>query len=109
MWEKFNEDRYIEESISKHRFYLDELDNMNPYKLFNYLLQCNETSLNTLILWDVLKLLNGKKTKLVLYTYDAILLDVCKEEKEILNKINSIFLKYELKVNLKNGRSYDFE
>ena len=35
------------------------------------LLQNLETSTNVCILWDILKLLRGKKTKLVLYTYDA--------------------------------------
>ena len=48
---------------------------MNPQKLFNYILQNLETSTNVLILWDILCILRGYKTKLVLYTYDSFLLD----------------------------------
>ena len=53
---------------------------MNPQKLFNYVLQNLETSTNVLILWDIFCLLKGKKTKLVLYTYDSFLLDVAEDE-----------------------------
>ena len=81
---------------------------MNPQKLFNYLLQNLETSTNVRILWDIIKLLKGKKTKLILYTYDAFLLDVCKEEKEDIKKILQVFKKYKLKVKIKHGDSYDF-
>ena len=81
---------------------------MNPQKLFNYLLQNLETSTNVCILWEIIKLLKGKKTKLVLYTYDAFLLDVCKEEKDVIKKILKVFNKYKLKVKIKHGDSYDF-
>jgi hypothetical protein len=32
--------------------------------------------MNVVILWEILKLLRGKNTKLVLYVYDSFLLDV---------------------------------
>jgi hypothetical protein len=108
LWYFFKKNGYIECSISKHKFEYKKLDNMNPQKLFNYLLQNLETATNVCILWDIIKLLKGKKTKLILYTYDAFLLDVCKEEKEDVKKIFKVFEKYKLKIKIKHGDSYDF-
>jgi len=108
IWSQFQNEGFIECPISKYRFKRDKLDNMNPQKLFNYLLQNLETATNVRILWDIIKLLKGKKTKLILYTYDAFLLDVCKKEKEDIKKIFKVFEKYKLKIKVKHGDSYDF-
>jgi len=54
-------------------------------------MQSLETLRNVLILKDVLRYLKDKKTKLVLYTYDALLFDFYKEdEEETLNKLKEI-------------------
>ena len=64
---------------------------MNPQKLMNYIMQSLETSRNILILKDVLGYLRDKKTKLVLYTYDALLFDFHKEDgKETLEELQEI-------------------
>ena len=52
----------------------------NKNKILSYLIQSYETYYNVLALERILKLLEGKKTKIVLYTYDSILLDVDKSE-----------------------------
>jgi len=60
----------------------------NKNKILSYLIQSYETYYNVLALERILKLLEGKKTKIVLYTYDSILLDVAKEDvKTLLPKI----------------------
>ena len=72
-----------------------KIENPTPNKILSYLIQSYETYYNTLTLERVLKLLEGKKTKIVLYTYDSILLDVAKEDiKTLLPKI-----KQELEAN----------
>jgi hypothetical protein len=81
---------------------------MNPQKLFNYLLQNLETSTNVCILWDVLTLLRGKKTKLVLYTYDSFLFDWDEEEVDIIDNIKDIFKNYKFNIKTKQGYDYDF-
>ena len=64
---------------------------MNPQKLMNYIMQSLETSRNILILKDVLRYLDNKKTKLVLYTYDALLFDFNKEDgKKTLEELQEI-------------------
>lgn len=57
-----------------------KIENPNKNKILSYLTQAYETYYNTLTLERILKLLEGKKTKIVLYTYDSILLDVEKSE-----------------------------
>ena len=63
---------------------------MNPAKLMNYLMQSLETSRNILILKEVLRFLKDKKTKVVLYTYDSVLFDFSKEEKNILDDLENV-------------------
>ncbi len=109
LWEEFNTQGYVECQISKYRFEKDKLDNMNPQKLFNYLLQNLETSNNLRILWNILKKLIGKKTKLVLYTYDAFLFDLSDDEEYLIEDIKDIFKNYKCKVKIKHGTNYDFE
>ena len=108
IWSQFQNEGFIECPISKYRFERDKLDNMNPQKLFNYLLQNLETATNVCILWEIIKILKNKKTKLILYTYDAFLLDVHKGEKEEIKLILDVFKKHKLKVKIKHGSNYDF-
>ena len=96
LWEEFNEKGWIECPISKHRFEKDKLNDMKPQKLLNYLLQNLETAMNVHILWEITKLLRNKKTKIVLYTYDSFLLDLSKEDEDILQIVKEIFNKHKL-------------
>ena len=106
LWEQFNTEGYIECPISNHRFYKEQLPNMGPQKLFNYWVQNLETSQNILILQDILPIIKGHKTKLVLYTYDAFLFDISKDELELLEDICSVFTNYGLKYKMKYGYNY---
>lgn len=106
LWEQFNTEGYIECPISNHRFYKEYLPNMGPQKLFNYWVQNLETSQNILILQDILPIIKGHKTKLVLYTYDAFLFDISKDELELLEDICSVFANYGLKYKMKYGYNY---
>jgi len=108
LWENFTENGWIEAPTSGYQFNEDDLDNMNPQKLFNYVLQNLETSTNVRILMEIHRLLRGKKTKIVLYTYDSFLLDYDESEQEVLNEIKNIFKKFNLKIKVADGTSYDF-
>ena len=67
---------------------------MHPAKLMNYMMQSLETSNNILILKEVLRYLKDKKTKIALFTYDAILFDFSKEDgKKTLEEIQKILEK----------------
>lgn len=107
-WLEFNTQGFAKCDISHYQFEKDLLDNMNPQKLFNYILQNYETSQNILILWDILSILRGKKSKLVLYTYDSFLVDLSKDEQGLLKDIQKIFENYKLNTKVKYGDDYDF-
>jgi len=90
LWKGYENDGKILAPISGKPF-TRELKDMNPQKLMNYIMQSLETSRNILILKDVLRYLKNKKTKLVLYTYDALLFDFYKEDgKETLEELKEI-------------------
>jgi hypothetical protein len=108
-WEKFQTDGYIECPISGYRYERDKLEDMNPQKLLNYILQNLETSKNVCILWDIFKIIRGKNTKLVLYVYDSFLFDVDKTEKETLKQVMDVFNKYKLKIKFKKGQTYNLD
>jgi hypothetical protein len=107
LWDTFNYGGYIECPVSKHKFIQKEMEDMNPQKLLNYVLQNLETANNVLILWDIFKVLRGKNTKLVLYVYDSFLFDWDKNEPEVMLKILGIFNKYKLQVKTKKGTNYN--
>jgi len=84
-------------------FIRDDLDKMTPHKLLNYVVQSKETSTNVQLLERVFNYLKDKKTKLVLYTYDAFLFDYNKEDNNIIQELINIL---EYPVSIKQGTSY---
>ena len=82
-WEEFNSTNRLKLPWGTN-IYKTRIENPNKNKILSYLIQAYETYYNTLTLNRVLKLLEGKKTKIVLYTYDSILLDVAKEDVKTL-------------------------
>ena len=108
MWLDFYGGEEIVCPVSNFIYQKDYYKEMNPQKLFNYLLQNLETSMNVCILWDILKLLRGKKTKLILYTYDSFLFDLAEEELKTIKEIEQVFKKYKFNIKIKQGYDYDF-
>ena len=107
-WNKFNNDGFVECPVSNFVYTKDGLENMKPQKLFNYILQNLETSLNTLILWDIFCILKQCNTKLVLYTYDSFLFDFDENESKVLEEIRNVFKKYKLNIKEIEGYDYNF-
>jgi hypothetical protein len=107
LWDTFQYGGYIECPISGYKFYQKELENMNPSKLLNYVLQNLETANNVNILYDIFKILRGKNTKLVLYVYDSFLFDYNKSEPDVMLKILGVFNKYNLQIKTKKGTNYN--
>jgi len=107
LWDTFNYGGYIECPISNHKFIKSEMEEMNPQKLLNYVLQNLETANNVLILWDIFKILRGKNTKLVLYVYDSFLFDVDENETEVIEQILETFKTKQLQVKIKTGNNYN--
>ena len=104
LWKEYTTHGYISCPISGHML-TNDIKDINPQKLFNYTLQNLETSTNVCIVWDIIKVLKNKKTKIVLYTYDSILLDY--DDDDILDQIKEVFKKYNLRTKITKGLNYD--
>jgi hypothetical protein len=88
-------------------FKQSDLPNMNPQKLFNYIIQHWETYNNVALLKEILYIINNSETRLVLYTYDAFLLDTSKEDKDKIKQILQVFNDRNLKIKTSYGTDYD--
>ena len=109
VWAQYQSEGSFKCPISNHIYKKDNLDDMKPQKLLNYLLQNLETAYNVCILWEILKLLKDTKTKLILYTYDSFLFDLDKSERDVMNEVLEIFNKYKLQIKINYGDTYDFK
>jgi hypothetical protein len=56
---------------------------------------------------EILYIINNSETKLVLYTYDAFLLDVAKEDKGKIKAILNVFDDKKLKIKTSYGTDYN--
>ncbi len=89
--------------ITENKIFEPGLTDSAP-TLLSWIIQSYETSFNTHILSNIQYFLKDKKTKLVLYTYDAFLFDYSDDDgEELLTELKKI-IKYPL--NIKQGDSY---
>ena len=109
LWNQFTTQGYIECPVSQYRFERDKLDEMNPQKLLNYVLQNFETATNVKLMWKIFRVLRGKNTKLILTVYDSFLFDVDESETEVIPQIVEIFKQHRLNVKTKVGNTYNFK
>lgn len=90
-WNHFTTHGYVETPIYKRRITPHNINEPNPNKLFNYILQATETEYNTAVLRDLVIHLKNRLTKPILYTYDSVLFDVNKQDgSKILTEIKHI-------------------
>lgn len=73
IWQKYLENSYIESPISKRRLVVT--DDCTKSKFFSYYIQMIETEFSMLFIYDINELLKDKQSKVILYTYDSILID----------------------------------
>ena len=84
------------------RFTKQIIENATPQKLLNYIVQNTETIFNVVQFSAVVNLLKDKKTKIILYTYDSILLDYDSSE----NLLDSITALLKFNYSTKMGGNY---
>ena len=88
LWKDFQTNNFVESYIYNRKIYRKNLQDMNPNKLFNYMIQLMETENNIKILNELQPKLQQYDSKLVLYNYDAFLFDFNPDEGlEFLNII----------------------
>jgi uncharacterized protein (DUF608 family) len=105
LWDTVNEIGYIQTKYRK--IPLQWIENPDPYKVFNYMLQSLETEINVVKMEIIMDLIKDTNVDLVLYTYDSFLfkspLDL---ESDIYDKIVSILEDGGYPVKRKIGYSF---
>lgn len=103
LWDYIQHAGYIETPSGKI-FHLKDIENPNPQKLLNYFIQNYETSQNVSQLYSIFNDFRPLKSRIVLYTYDSILIDTSLEE---IDKIKQIITKLHYPVRTKMGKNYN--
>lgn len=94
--------------IYKREIPFGRIESPTEQKVFNYLLQALETEVNYGKMREILKLLSGMRSKMVLYTYDAFLIDTHPAEKDnVLNNIKVILERGNFPVRAYEGKNYN--
>lgn len=88
---------------------LFDIENPTPQKLLNYKLQSGETFYNVRSIITLQEYLATKKSSIILYTYDSVLIDYSREDgKETLIEIKSLLEStFGFKVKAKYGTNYN--
>lgn len=90
-WDFFKKNGYVLTPLFKRKITEKHIQDPNPSKVFNYILQAVEGEISIPKISTVLEYLKDKQTKAVLYTYDAVLYDYHKGDgPEVLDKIRDI-------------------
>lgn len=90
-WGFFQKEGHIVTPFFKRKITNKHILDPNPPKVFNYILQAVEGEISIPKLRSVMTYLQGKRTRPVLYTYDAVLYDFHKADGlDTLNEIRKI-------------------
>ena len=88
LWQDYKTNNFIQSYIYNRKIYRKNLQDMNPNKLFNYMIQLMETENNIKILNELQPKLQQYNSKLVLYNYDSFLFDFdTEDELDFLNMV----------------------
>jgi hypothetical protein len=94
--------------LYKREIPFNRIEGANEQKVFNYLLQSLETEINYMKIGEVLEYLSGRMSKMILYTYDAFVIDTHPVEREnLLNDIREIMEKGDFPVKCEEGVNYN--
>lgn len=107
-WNEFKANGVVYTPLMKRPMYNKHLPDMNPNKLFNYILQASETEHNMLVINNVHDVLRDYKTELALYTYDSLLFDFnLTDGGSLVTKlVDTISSNGAFPVKIKGGRDY---
>ena len=79
-WNEINTHNLVFTDIYRRKLLFENYEDLNRNKLFNYLIQANETESNIKKILAIQNYLLEKKTKLVLYGYDSFLFDFSNQD-----------------------------
>lgn len=104
LWEKYCQDGFVLSGTGR-KVVVPKPN--NPAKVFNYLMQLTETEVSIRAIHTVNQQLSKSQAKVVLYTYDAILLDVPNDELYMMDLIGYVLADKKYPVRQYRGHNYD--
>jgi hypothetical protein len=108
LYQKFVISGRLTTPLYKREIHFSKIEGATEQKVFNYLLQALETEVNYMKIEKVLDLLNGKMSKMILYTYDAFLIDVHPIERDwVLSEVRGIMEVGGFPVKVEEGTNYN--
>jgi hypothetical protein len=107
LWNTWKTKKRIETPILKRQITHDMITNPTANKVFNYYLQAMETEVSVQKLQTAQQILHDYETKLILYTYDSILIDSKFEEaREVIPQIKQALEQGNFPVKVKVANIY---
>jgi len=108
VYQKFVISGKLTTPLYKREIPFQRIEAANEQKVFNYLLQALETEINYTKIDDVLKWCDGRRSKMILYTYDAFLIDTHPSERSsVLKDLTFILERGGFPVKSYEGSNYD--
>ena len=108
VYQKFVISGKLTTPLYKREIPFERIEAPNEQKVFNYLLQALETEINYTKIDDVLKWCDGRRSKMILYTYDAFLIDVHPQDRDnLLGELNTTLERGGFPVKTYEGSNYD--
>jgi DNA polymerase I-like protein with 3'-5' exonuclease and polymerase domains len=108
VYQKFVISGRLTTPLYKREIHFSKIEGATEQKVFNYMLQALETEVNYMKIEKVLDWISDKKSKMILYTYDAFVFDVHPNEREeILSVVKSMMEEGGFPVKIEEGINYD--
>lgn len=107
IWNRWKRTKTLKTPILKRAINIPKETQLRPYKLFNYMLQATETEVSVEKIQLLQAALRSYDSKIILYTYDSILIDMKNSEEDVLMpKIRNILSKGGFYVKQRHGDIY---
>ena len=103
LWEKYRQNGFVLSGTGRKVTLVDASKN----KVFNYMMQLTETEEAIQRVYDVCNFLGMHESRVILYTYDAILLDVPNTELDSMENVANILSAGGFPVRQYRGANYD--
>lgn len=103
LWEIYEELGYVMGNQNKKII----VDNPSPNKVFNYMVQWMETEQALTRISSINEFLNGRLSRPILYTYDALLLDIHRSEAALIPRIKYLMENEQYPTRMYKGQTYN--
>jgi hypothetical protein len=108
MWARFVVSGNLTTPLYKRQIHFSRIESPTKQKVFNYLLQALETEINYKKIGELNRLMREMKSKPILYTYDAFLIDTEPTERErVLSEVKGLLEVGGFPVRMYEGNNYN--